>query len=114
MVAIFVAWLVPAHGQSDLATLMKSLNTERNDLRECWNAAALFYATKTCEPVESIINAAFGRCMLVEETLRKALVAKTQGMENGFREWIAGYRSGGREHMASVILDARAASGRCP
>jgi hypothetical protein len=113
MVATFVACSIPAHAQSDFASLMKSLDVERNDLRECWNAAAQFYAAETCEPSESVINAAFGKCVPVETTLQKAVVSKAPSMENSFRDWIAGYRSGGREHMASVILDARANTARC-
>jgi hypothetical protein len=112
--ASLIGGLTQAHAQSDIAGAGKALAAERNELRECWNAAAQLYATKTCEPAESIIVAAFGKCMLVEGRYRKALIAKAALSENGAREFISGYRAGGREHMASVILDARSATGRCP
>lgn len=111
VVVIFLSSLNDAHSQSN--QISTAAPAEREGLRLCWNHFAQSYAIKTCEPAESVIMAVFGKCMNVQEQYRESLISAAQLSESGAREFIDGYRAGGREHMASVILDARSMSGSC-
>lgn len=111
VVVSLLSSFIQAHAQSN--SIATATSTEGEGLRLCWNHFAQSYATKTCEPAESVITAAFGKCMSAQEQYREALISAAQLSESGAREFIDGYRAGGREHMASVILDARSMSGSC-
>jgi hypothetical protein len=48
------------------------------ELMICYNESARLYATETCEPSSSLIEAIFGRCTIPEGGVRRAMASEKQ------------------------------------
>ena len=88
---------------------------EGQALRECYDAAATYYGSLTCDPPAAILGAVFGKCTREEGAFRRALSASRSSDPIFLDNVMRNIQTGRGHKLQSIILDARIAAKKvCP
>ena len=102
-----------AYAESGSERLRRSTRSQMNAVSRCYLASAALFARKTCEPPDTVVEAAYGKCAREEQNLSRRMIEVAPSLNGGLTDsYIAGARSGAKGFMLQVILHKRKA-GRC-
>ena len=74
LVAIMSFAAADAFGQNDKSLpFLKELRPEALAINQCYRANAIRFATETCEPASTVMDAAFGACRHLEQAYANAV-----------------------------------------
>ena len=74
-VVLLAASITPALCQNETQRFFAKFGQQRDAVGNCYKAQVDRYARATCEPVATIVDAAYGRCASEERVYRDAMVA---------------------------------------
>jgi hypothetical protein len=74
LVAIMSVAAADAFGQDDKSLpFLKELRAEAAAINQCYRANAIRFATQTCEPASTVVDAAYGACRHLEKAYADAV-----------------------------------------
>jgi hypothetical protein len=87
---------------------------EKTAMLLCFDVASIKFAVQTCEPAETVVDAAYGLCRSEEKAYEDAIVKGTGATREAVRDGIAEAKRGQlRQTLLGTALKARIDSGHC-
>jgi hypothetical protein len=109
--------LAPIHasfGQNETERFFAKSAPQSEALGDCYRTQSVRYATSTCEPAATVVDAAFGSCTTQQRAYIEALVKNGGPTFLSIAEGIvAKVKVDIRQFLLAKVVEARLAAGRC-
>jgi hypothetical protein len=98
---------------ASFANALAKAQREKDAMLLCFDFASVKFAVQTCEPAETVVEAAYGTCREQERVYVDAVVKNMGISRAAVMGGLSQGKQGLRQSLLAVVLKARADSGRC-
>jgi len=102
-----------ALGQNETERAYAKAEPQKEAMLLCFDVASIKFAVQTCEPAETLVEAAYGTCRSQEEAYAEAIVKNTGASRDAVIEGLAEGKRRLRQTLLGTVLKARIESGHC-
>src|SRR5664279_1487330 len=113
-VAMSIVSVHESFGQNQTERFNAMVAPQRDAVGDCYKAQTSRFAALSCEPAETVVDAAFGRCVAFEKAYKDVMVMNTDAEFMSIADAIvAKTKITIRQFLLARVLEVRLQAGRC-